>query len=389
VIETFTAGWRTSGVRALQLFRTSTSTSADMPPPSKEAAKSDRDSESDGDTSSDEDFNPDVDAASEAEAESVSSSEDEPAEAEHPGHGKKGGISRKRKRNQNTRKGKPGDPPIELDSGDEVTIQERKRRRRKARPDVDFSDAEDDGQGGFVRTRAQRRVEQRDRRPLANTVGSTVDVDSVWARLAAMPIGRTSPEKLKEAESSDQRKLTDTSGEDYITIKRTIKFAGEVTTEEKRVHKESAEAKLYLQEKEEQQKKSNQPIDIEGSSEEAAKKKIRRPLKRLSRFEPNPLGEVKTLPPHLQLRWPRSKQPGGATTLLPSSKLPVVPQATKLNTVDKSRYDWAGFVDKEGIADELDEYGKSKANYTGREDFLNRAQNRQEQAARDVRIQPR
>jgi hypothetical protein len=54
--------------------------------------------------------------------------------------------------------------------------------------------------------------------------------------------------------------------------------------------------------------------------------------------------------------------------------------------VEKSRYDWAGFVDKEGIADELDEYGKSKASYMGRTDFLNRTENRREGELREVRM---
>lgn len=51
---------------------------------------------------------------------------------------------------------------------------------------------------------------------------------------------------------------------------------------------------------------------------------------------------------------------------------PLAP-ATKLNTVEKSMHDWASFKDKAGLTEELDEYGKSKQSYAGREGFLNKA----------------
>ena len=186
------------------------------------------------------------------------------------------------------------------------------------------------------------------------------------------------------------------SEEDYITIKRTIKFAGEVTTETKRVHKHSAEARLYLKEQEDEKRKDSEKEDVEMATAlvEPSKPALRRPLKRPSRFEPNPTGEVKSLPPNLQLRWPRNKYvaPAVAGSIYPNAGVgnarmpPPLAPATKLNTVEKSRYDWAGFVDKEGIAEELDEYGKSKQSYMGRAEFLNRTENRREDEMRDMRM---
>ena len=61
-------------------------------------------------------------------------------------------------------------------------------------------------------------------------------------------------------------------------------------------------------------------------------------------------------------------------------------QAKKLNTVEKSRMDWAGYVDKEGIKDELELAGKSKGSYTAREDFLARSEARREEDSRRVRL---
>ena len=195
------------------------------------------------------------------------------------------------------------------------------------------------------------------------------------------------------------------SGE-YITIKRTTKFAGQVTTEERRVLKTSAEARLYLEEQErekaanakkqqqQQQQQEEERVDEEQQESQEqdvnantpTKPQLRRPLFRRSRFEPNPTGEVKGLPPHLQLKWWQHSRPGAvaristrieaaATTARPAVKPSA---ATKLNVVDKSRHDWAGFVDQEGIAEELDEYGRSKQSYLSREDFLSRMEQRRE-----------
>lgn len=92
------------------------------------------------DAASDEDFNPD-EAPQDEES---SSSEDE---AQLP-------ISESRKAKGKRKRG--GDAiDAELDSGDEATIQER-RKKRKSGSDADFSSDDEGGEGGFVRTRAQR-----------------------------------------------------------------------------------------------------------------------------------------------------------------------------------------------------------------------------------------
>lgn len=59
--------------------------------------------------------------------------------------------------------------------------------------------------------------------------------------------------------------------------------------------------------------------------------------------------------------------------------------AKKLNTVEKSAMDWAGFVDKEGIKDELDAAGKSKGAYRARQEFLARVEQKKEEEARRAR----
>ena len=345
------------------------------PQPHKETAPDD--------SSSDEDFNPE---AQPAEVES-SSSDDEEA----PGTAAK---KRGTKRPLNDE----DDVDAELDSGDEATIQERKKQKKQKKKGQDaeddfVSDDEGGGAGGFVRTRAQRAIEKVERRALASTKGATIDVDDVWSRLSAIPVG-----PVVEA-----KPVVDNE-EDYITIKRTTRFAGQVNTEEKRVLKSSKEARIWLEEQEaaeakrkaKKEKENEIPAgeaekDKEGATEgddsAAPKMPLRRPLKRPLRWDPNPAGEVKGLPPHLQLRWPRDKalaapavQPIDSS--IPSHRRmppPPVPGAAKLTTVQKSKYDWASYVDKNKLAEELDEYGRSKQSYAGRTDFLSRLEGRKEE----------
>jgi len=45
-------------------------------------------------------------------------------------------------------------------------------------------------------------------------------------------------------------------------------------------------------------------------------------------------------------------------------------KAVKLNVLEKSRIDWAGFVDKEGIHDDLKRFNKD--GYVERQEFLRR-----------------
>lgn len=155
----------------------------------------------------------------------------------------------------------------------------------------------------------------------------------------------------KEDASSDGAPIqppTSVPSEDMITIKRTYVFAGETITEEKAVPKTSAEAQLYLQNQ--QDLSSGPPIHPP----------LRRPLKRKSRFEPNPEGIVKGLPASAN-------------------------KGPKLNVVEKSKLDWAGYVDKEGMQDELKNAEKAKDGYLSRTDFLGRVEAKREDELRNVR----
>lgn len=201
---------------------------------------------------------------------------------------------------------------------------------------------------------------------LVTSQETTVDIDAIWARMNTSKTPSTLPaseeagtqgdeiaEKASEASPlNDQTSKNTIFGanaqgvapteasiaEDMILIQRTYEFAGETVTEEKRVLKSSAEARLYL---------AAVPAQQNSTTLTPNKKPLlRRPKKRTSMFEP---------PDDSPLSTPGTKGKG-----------------TKLNTIEKSKLDWAGYVDKEGIKDELEGAEKAKDGYLGKMDFLDK-----------------
>ena len=177
--------------------------------------------------------------------------------------------------------------------------------------------------------------------------------------------------------------------EDQVTVKKVYSFAGQRTTEEKQIPRSSLDK--YLSDG----WKATDPIlekpgEAEDKDGEEARPKIRRPLRRPSRFDPNPTGYVRNLAPEFQLSWPRKATAATAGQLENVAAGPEIhrvrqEKAQKLNVVDKSRLDWTGFVNKEGIAEELDTHGKTKEAYLGRMDFLAGVEARKEEERRRLK----
>jgi len=149
-----------------------------------------------------------------------------------------------------------------------------------------------------------------------------------------------------------------------IKIKRRYNFAGKVHTEEKLVPRDSAEAKLYLE---------SMGENVDPEEEEPPPRRMPRRAYR-SVFEPI----VDQSPQRTDLNL-------GMSVRLKAREL-AQGDAKKLNTVEKSRMDWAGFVDKEGIKDELTLAGKSKDSFAERQQFLARSEARREEDARTLRL---
>ncbi|EAW07189.1 putative Swr1p complex component (Swc5) [Aspergillus clavatus NRRL 1] len=289
-----------------------------------------------------------------------------------------------------------------LDSGDEAMIQkakakqQNKQKQKKGKgnasddddedeDDVDFDDDEEGGPGGFVRTRAMRMKMQEERKPLAKIDGATVDVDALWARMNAHDSGSaplplqteqqdTVPSREdKDGQTTDKQALSQSKPpytEEMVKIKRTYKFAGEMITEEKIVPKDSAEAKLFLANGESAESVTD--ADVEDAANVKDALKLRRPLRKISRFDPNPTGTIKK-------SW--DKQASADITGQAEGL-----RGPKINTVEKSRLDWAAYVDEAGIKDELKVHSKAKEGFIGRMDFLDRVGAKREEERRNARL---
>ncbi|KAJ3524256.1 hypothetical protein NM208_g12129 [Fusarium decemcellulare] len=219
----------------------------------------------------------------------------------------------------------------------------------------DRSDSEDDNPKAPKKTRPKE-----ERRYASNNEPVTVDVDALWAQMTSeAPVTgsksdqadstRAATDAAANTYDDDQKQTEASNPEDsstMIRIKRTYNFAGRVHTEEKLVPRDSAEAKLYLA-------SQGQDASTDGPEKRATRKAFR------SAFEP--------------LTDPQPQRADLNLGMAARMKAGREAQAKKLNVVEKSRMDWAGYVDKEGIKDELELAGKSKDSYMAREDFLAKA----------------
>ncbi|KAI5859402.1 BCNT-domain-containing protein [Durotheca rogersii] len=272
-------------------------------------------------------------------------------------------------------------------SGDEAIIQKGRKRQKgdKQRGGNADNTGKDDGRDiDLVRTRSMRAAEKAERKTPVVAGQVTIDVDSLWAEMISAPLLSSKQDIDTETENERAGKgdlpgpaagpKKNQQGEApreveppaMIKIKRAYTFAGKVHTEEKMVPRDSAEARLYLVSQD-----PNSAEDIDDDSQ--PKRKPRKAFR--SAFEP----VIEGLTPRLDLN------------LGMNARLQIREQAKakKLNVVEKSRMDWAGFVDKEGIKDELELASKSKESYANRQDFLARVAANKEEEARRARISGR
>lgn len=336
------------------------------------------------DSNEDEDFNPEAAPAADEDV-SASSDSDEEGDNSAP-------AAKKKSKPNSAKRKVPDTIDEELDSGDEATIKERKRKRRKGKA----VGAEEDsgGEGGLVKTRAQRLVEKAERkeRRRADRGEVTVDVDDLWARLHAVPVGRHyEPVAPQAADGIDTAVSVDDvvgetvkSSDQLIRIKRRIAFAGEITEVEEEVLKSSAAAKAYLAEHPEADPDSTKARAAAANQHASSESNLQRPLRRPSIFEPNPTAAVRGVSSD-KLR-PRAPSRVDVVMAERRAAEESKKKAERMSTVQKSAMDWKGFVADQGIGEELDVYGKSKGGFMAREQFLDRVAGANEAARRAARL---
>ncbi|KHJ31128.1 putative swr1-complex protein 5 [Erysiphe necator] len=293
------------------------------------------------------------------------------------------------------------DPEVEVaeihNSGDEK-ITSQPKHELKSTKKAKFRNIANDRGGGIVKTRSQCSQEKKViESQHKNETAVTIDVDAVWEAMNSgkpLPNSSEPPETKNSQSNSEEISLSSTSLQtknssnaqvevcsrskaydegpnSMIKIKQTYKFAGKFHFEEKIVARGSAEAKLYLKSLSDASKVNLVELETQGQV-----LKIKRPpkLARTSIFEPS----SHKMPQRTDLRLGvRRQNPLVASDLMKEGK--------KLNTVEKSIIDWAGFVDKEGIADELEAASKSKHSYKTHQEFLARVEQKKEEESRRAR----
>lgn len=249
--------------------------------------------------------------------------------------------------------------PNKIQEGSDVEEDEDfKEDHNQSKFTADYSRIESDT-GGLIRTRKARQQEEE---RLKRHKYETLEVESVsensaklWEDLKQQGLNRLKGAECKRSildNAQDADNMNNSSSERQILIKRKYKFAGELVHEEKMVPISSAEAKEYLNSikfQKNQDDTNKMFMANETEIQHGDRTNLRRPLKR---------------PPLLEQIISGALKP-------------------KLTTLEKSSLDWASYVDKEGINEELTLHNKD--GYLAKQDFLNRVESFKDQQYKDLR----
>lgn len=247
---------------------------------------------------------------------------------------------------------------VQEGSDEEDEDEDFKGDQKQTKAGTDYSRIESDT-GGLVRTRKARQEEEE---RLKRHKYETLEVESVsesctklWEDLKQRGLDRINGSELEKSilgDTGDADTMDDGSSERQILIKRKYKFAGELIHEEKMVPASSAEAKEYLNSikfQRSQDETDKKLLSNGAQKQDGDRTNLRRPLKR---------------PPLLEQIISGALKP-------------------KLTTLEKSSLDWASYVDKEGINEELALHNKD--GYLAKQDFLSRVESFKDQQYRDLR----
>ena len=184
---------------------------------------------------------------------------------------------------------------------------------------------------------------------------------------------------------------SDPPDSEMITITQTYTFAGKTLTKKEAVPRNSDKAKMHLAQKVDDPPSAVAIASVEKRGPEG--QLLYRPLRRVSRWDPNPEGIVNNLPTRRdgshsmdakskglrvvdksKLGWHGTPTgAAGKATKVANTKAP------RLNVVEKSKLDWAEHVDQAGDRDELDAAAKSKGDYLERRRFLERVEGKKDE----------
>ncbi|KAK7115136.1 craniofacial development protein 1-like [Littorina saxatilis] len=155
-----------------------------------------------------------------------------------------------------------------------------------------------------------------------------------------------------------------------ITITKVFDFAGEEIKVTKEVDADSKEAKEELKKEEERKEQEQASLSIPSPSSSTVPSATKLPATTSDAPGSSILGVKRPAPAS-----------GGLGNLLNK-----IGKKQKMGTLEKSKMDWDSFKKKEGIEEDLKIHNKGKDGYIERMAFLNRADVRQYEIERDLRL---
>lgn len=256
--------------------------------------------------------------------------------------------------------GKPVDPESsdesDLDFNPDEKQQENKSSGEESDTEVAPADYEkiQTGEGGFIRTRTQKladKVKEKNFNLASRNDSSSVNIDSIWAEMQNGPEPKQDLEVSGEVKEEGDRRNNE---KEKVKIDISYEFAGETVHQSKWVDADSAEAIAF-----------KNSVSLKSQPEQEVRKDGKRKLMENGKLK----------------KPPRKKRPSLLDAVINDSK------ASKLSTLEKSRLDWASYVDNQGIRDDLK--SNEKGGYLEKQDFLARVEAKKDEQYQDVKAMQR
>ena len=218
------------------------------------------------------------------------------------------------------------------------------------------------------------RAKEKDKKPLASADGATIDVEALWKSMNTPNAAPIYPQPLTEP--TREIAATDPAND---TPSTTVVQAAEAPIPKPSLQGDPNEVITIQIATLTSGKLHHKPTLIKRSSPLAQRylktqQLPSRPLKRVSKWDPNPDGII---PPLSTISGGKGKKNEKSRSDGPKMK--------KLNFVEKSHLDWVAHVAEVGDKEELEQAAKAKGGYLERADFLGRVEMNREEELRSAR----
>ncbi|OWB63374.1 hypothetical protein B5S29_g4350 [[Candida] boidinii] len=257
----------------------------------------------------------------------------------------------------------------------------------------------DTGVGGLIKTRRQRELEQNDpnfqkrhkkhHHHHTSSTKSNLDINAIWNELNSkdakietiIPVINETNKTNNINESLNSGNKSSNIEPEKVKIERVYEFAGEIIKEEKWVDANSQEAKAHFNSI--KMNENNKPVNttLKNNVNNNTPASTAASSTGSSKSPSKPVNINSLPPPGFVKRPPRRKRASLIDDVINGKS------NAKLSTLEKSRLDWASYVDKQKISEEL--RNSNKGGYLETQDFLARVDSNRDQQFKEARINAR